>query len=41
MRSPGMVFWDVELFSVLAGLRRHGDVIARNGVLGRCDFFRS
>jgi len=34
-----MAFWDVPIFSVLARLQRNGDEIARNGVLGRYDFF--
>ena len=39
MRLPGMAFWDAASSSVLARLGRNDDEIARNGVLGRYDFF--
>ena len=39
MILPGMAFWDVTMVSVLARLGRNNDEIARNGVLGRCEFF--
>eukprot|EP00959_Pyramimonas_sp_CCMP1952_P250657 5239323-Pyramimonas_sp.AAC.1 len=38
MRLPGMEFWDITICSVTAWLGRNDDDIARNGVLGRCDF---
>ena len=37
--SPEIAFWDIASLSIIAWLRRADDVIARNGVLGRSDFF--